>query len=359
MFNHSRRTFIKNATLASSGLMLSGLVRGQTIDTAKYFRIGTEETFTTLDVYEAIAAYIKTSPVDEIGLGLPPVESKLVKSLTDLGAGRIADMDKAGINMQLLSLWSPGVQIFNADQGTELARNTNEQLARAVRRHPDRFAGLITIAPQDPESAAEEIERGMTTLGLHGVLINSHTKGEFLDDKKYWPIFEAAQARNAAIYLHPRKPSVDMYKPFSQYHMDGAMFGFHMDTSVHAVRLMLSGVFDAFPNLTIVLGHMGEGLPFWLNRLDNISRREKLKTIKHRPSEYFMENFVITTSGMFWDPILMLSHKVLGADRIMFGVDYPFASNEGGVKWFDGADLSEADKIKIYELNARRVFHLG
>jgi 2,3-dihydroxybenzoate decarboxylase len=140
--------------------------------------------------------------------------------------------------------------------------------------------------------------------------------------------------------------------------MNGAMWGFHMDASLHAVRLMLSGVFDEFPNLTIVLGHMGEGIPFWLKRLDTIASRYELPSIKRKPSEYFLDNFVITTSAMFWDPILELSHKVLGPDRILFGVDYPFVPSAAGTKWLDDAPLSDTDKQKIYSENAKRVFHL-
>ena len=149
-----------------------------------------------------------------------------------------------------------------------------------------------------------------------------------------------------------------MYEPFADYQMDAPMWGFHMDASTHAVRLLLSGVFDRFPKLKIVLGHMGEGLPFWLNRLDTIAARSQLDTIRRKPSEYFLDNFVITTSAMFWDPILALSHEVLGPDRILFGVDYPFAPNEAGTRWLDAAPLNDRDKRKIYAENAQRVFHL-
>jgi 2,3-dihydroxybenzoate decarboxylase len=357
MTDQDRRSLLKGAALAGASAILPGFARAEGGSSA-FYRIATEETFTTSEVYEATAAYIKSGADDEAGLGLPPADSALIRSLTDMGEGRLADMDSAGINMQVLSLWSPGVQIFDAVQGTELAHETNNQLAAAKRGNPDRFAGLATIATQAPERAAQEIDRTMTTLGLNGVLINSHTKGEYLDNPKYWPIFEAAQAIDAAIYLHPRKPSNEMFQPFSQYAMEGPMFGFHIDASVHSVRLLLSGVFDTFPDLTIVVGHMGEGLPFWLKRLDDIVAREDLQTIMRKPSEYFRDNFVITTSAMFWDPILTLSHEVIGADRIMFGVDYPFASSEEGVAWLDAAPLSEADKKKIYETNARRVFNI-
>jgi 5-carboxyvanillate decarboxylase len=364
MTDQSRRKFLHRSALLTSAAAVSPLAlsqtgTAQTATGADFIRIGTEETFGVPEVYDATAALIRSNPRDEAGLGLPPRDSGIVQKLFDLGAGRIADMDKGRIDKQLLSLWSPGVQVFPSQQGTELAAHVNDTLSAAVREHPERLAGLVSIAPQDPDAAAQEIERGMTTLGLHGVLINSYTKGEFLDQKKFWPIFEAAVAHDAAIYIHPRKPAPQMYAPFTKYEMDGAIWGFHMDISTHAVRLLLSGVFDQFPKLNVVLGHMGEGLPFWLDRLDYVSGRSQLATIKRKPSEYFRDNFMITTSAMFWDPILKLSHEVLGPDRIMFGVDYPFASNEVGTQWLDAAPISDEDKRKIYSDNARRVFYLG
>lgn len=352
----SRREFLRQsglATVAATAGMTPLLRAGE-----DYYRVSTEETFGLPEVYDATARLIEAGVADEVGLGLPPRDSALAAKLFDLGEGRIADMDRAGIDMQVLSLWSPGVQLFSAKEGTQLAALANERLAEAVARNPDRLAGLVSVAPQDPEAAALEIERGMATLGLHGVLINSYTKGAYLDDRKFWPIFESAQAHDAAIYIHPRKPAPSMYEPFSAYQMDGAMWGFHVDISTHAVRLLLCGVFDQFPNLKIVLGHMGEGLPFWLNRLDVISSRNEIDTITRKPSEYFLDNFVITTSAMFWDPVLELSLKVLGPDRIMFGVDYPFAPNEAGVRWLDAAPVDEMVRRKIYSENAKRVFHL-
>ena len=355
----SRRQFLQNTLSISAAAAIGPVVAVQAAAKSDFYRISTEETFGTSEVYDATAALIAAGPTDEVGLGLPPKSSELVSELLDLGDARIAAMNEGRIDKQLLSLWSPGVQIFEPTLGTELAASANDQLAAAVKKHADRFAGLTTIAPQNPEAAAMEIERGMTTLGLHGVLINSYTKSEFLDDKKFWPIFEAAQAHNAAIYIHPRKPAPTMYAPYADYQMDGAMYGFHMDTSTHAVRLLLCGLFDEFPKLKIVLGHMGEGLPFWLNRLDNVAARYDISTIKRKPSEYFLDNFVITTSAMFWDPILELSHKVLGPDRILFGVDYPFAQNSAATDWMDDAPISDTDKQKIYSGNARRVFHIG
>jgi len=140
--------------------------------------------------------------------------------------------------------------------------------------------------------------------------------------------------------------------------MDSPMWGFHAEASTHAIRLLLCGVFDEFPELRIALGHMGEGLPFWLDRLDKIAAREELATIKRKPSEYFRDNFVITTSAMFWDPILKLSLEVLGPERILFGVDYPFAPSDVGTRWLDDAPISHKTRRMIYEENARRVFHI-
>ena len=354
----SRRKFLQQGALITSASALTPFSIAESATEQQYLRIATEETFGTSEVYDATAKLIASNPVDEVGLGVPPKGSELVQQLLNLGEGRIAAMDEGRIDKQLLSLWSPGVQIFESQQAVELAALTNDQLAAAVGKYPDRFAGLTTIAPQDPEAAALELERGMTSLGLHGGLINSYTKGEYLDDKKFWPIFEAAEANNAAIYIHPRKPAPKMYEPFSEYTMDGAMWGFHADTSTHAIRLLLSGVFDQFPNLTIALGHMGEGLPFWLDRLDKIAARYEAD-IKRKPSEYFRDNCVITTSAMFWDPILELSLKVLGPDRILFGVDYPFAPSAAGTRWLDAAPIEHEVRKKIYSENANRVFHLG
>jgi 2,3-dihydroxybenzoate decarboxylase len=359
MTDTSRRKFLQQSALMASASALSPTAIAQSATEPTYFRISTEETFGTSEVYDATAALIASNPTDEVGLGLPPKGSGLAQRLFDLGEGRIAAMDEGRIDMQLLSLWSPGVQVFEPQQATELAALTNDQLAAAVRENPDRLAGLTTIAPQDPEAAALELERGMTRLGLHGGLISSYTKGEFLDEQKFWPIFEAAEANNAAIYIHPRKPPPSMYEPFSKYGMDAAQWGFHTELATHSVRLLLSGVFDQFPKLTIALGHMGEGLPFWLDRLDQQAARSGLDTIKRKPSEYFRDNFVITTSAMFWDPILELSLKVLGPDRILFGVDYPFASNSVGTDWLDAAPIDHEVRKKIYSENAKRVFHLG
>lgn len=352
-----RRTFLTHAVMASSALAASKAISAQS--PGGYRRIAVEETFTIPEVLDALRDLVERDPDREPGLTAPPyVVTDTVRVLYDLDEGRIAAMDAARIDKQVLSLWSPGVQVFDAEPGTELARLVNDRLAEAIRQHPDRFAGLATVATQDPANAAQEIERAVSGLGLNGVLINSHTNGEFLDDPKYWPIFEAAQALNTPIYLHPRTPPVQMYDAFSDYSMDGALWGFAAETSLHAVRLLMGGVFDEFPDLTIVLGHMGEGLPYWLDRLDKVSARPGMPELQRRPSEYFRNNFVITTSAMFWDPVLLFCHSVLGAERIMFAIDSPFAPSEPATLWMDAAPLADADKRKIYQDNAEAVFSL-
>jgi predicted TIM-barrel fold metal-dependent hydrolase len=251
------------------------------------------------------------------------------------------------------------VQIFDAVQGGELAKLSNDRLAAAIERHPSRYAGLAAVAPQDPEAAAQEIDRTIRSLGLNGVLINSHTNNEFLDQQKYWPIFEATVANDVPLYLHPRRPPDQMAAAFTDYQMDRALWGFAIEASTHAVRLIMGGIFDQFPDLKVVLGHMGEGIPFWLHRLDTIGGRSTGgATIKRKPSEYFRDNFTITTSGMSWEPILRLSVEVLGANKVMFATDYPFGSYERDIAWLDGVDMPDSDKVLIYGGNAERVFGL-
>lgn len=280
--------------------------------------------------------------------------------LLDVGEGRLHEMDEAGIDMQVLSLISPGVQVFDASTGARMAKRINDKLCDIVKAHPGRFAGLATIAPQDPGEAADELERAIRHLGLRGASINSHTKGEHLDDKKYWVIFERAEKLGVPIYLHPRAPSPNMIEPYLSYPLLAtAMCGFAAEVSLHAIRLMCSGVFEAYPKLHIILGHLGEALPYWLWRLDNMWLRGPLANqLKKTPSEYFKDNFSVTTSGMFWQPALMCSYLALGADKILFAVDHPMESNKGAVQFMESASICDSDKEKMYHLNAERLFAL-
>ncbi len=343
----------------------------------KSFRkIGVEEHFSTTDhLNYLLSIFQKKYPVAEVvqeekyiladapflPIMVKDPGSKHLAQLCDLGEGRLGEMDKYGIDVQVLSLVSPGVQVFEASTATRLAREYNNRLAAAAKDHPKRFAGLASVAPQDPKEAADELERAVKGLGFKGVIINSHTKGEYLDDKKYWVIFERAHQLNVPVYLHPRAPSPDMMKPFIGYPMlDSAMWGFGAEASVHALRLMLSGLFDEFPRLKIVLGHLGETIPFMLARINNRwSAGPFPKKLKKLPGQYFRDNFLVTTSGMNEEPAsLIATIAILGADSILFGADYPMENLEQAVSFIDNVPISDQDKEKICHLNAERVFSL-
>jgi 5-carboxyvanillate decarboxylase len=336
----------------------------------KLKRIAVEEAFVTEEIAKEWKKVLASKFVEpgfrmmgQSILGDDPGARLVHSRLVDVGAGRIAHMDATGIDMAVLSITSPGVQAFDAVTATRLAADANDVLSAAVKANPTRLAGLAAVAPQYPDGAAKELERAARKLGMKGYLINSHTMGEYLDDKKFWPIFEAAQALDMPLYLHPREPAPSMVAPFLDYGLYFAGFGFAVETSLHAMRLIMSGLFDQFPRLKIVLGHMGEGLPFWLQRIDNRYLLQvkigAVKKMPRLPSEYFLENFVITTSGVMSAPALKLSIEVLGVDRIMFAADYPYESVEEGVKFLDEVDITEEQRRKIYSINAERIFRLA
>jgi 2,3-dihydroxybenzoate decarboxylase len=241
----------------------------------------------------------------------------------------------------------------------------NDRLAEACKTYPDRFSGLTAVAPQDPEYSAREIERGQNELGFHGVIINSHTQGEYLDDPKFWPIFEAAQALATPIYLHPNTAPKNMIGPMLDAGLDGAIWGFAVETGTHLLRLITKGVFDRFPELKLVVGHLGEALPFWMYRLDYMhgatvrsGRYEAMKPIELKPSEYLRRNVWVTTSGMAWAPAIMFCREVLGPDRVMYAMDYPYEYLVDEVRWQDDLPLTVAEKKQFYQTNAERVFGL-
>jgi 2,3-dihydroxybenzoate decarboxylase len=296
-------------------------------------------------------------------LAKTPINQALHGRLADIGPNRISQMKSDGIDMAVLSITSPGVQVLrDADRACHLAAVANDELAAAVRAHPEHFAGLAAVAPQDPEQAAREIERARHRLGLCGVLINSHTHGHYLDEPQFQPILEAAQTEAMPIYLHPREPGPAMLEAYRDHGLYFATWGFSMESSLHAMRLIMSGTFDRFPRLRIVLGHMGEGLPFWLHRIDNRYalqvRIGGIKPLQRMPSEYFLENFVITTAGFTSAPELRLSLDVLGPNRVMFAADYPYEDAKAGVDFLHSVDLDEATRARIAHLNAETVFGL-
>ena len=330
--------------------------------------IATEEAFAPVEYIEEFLRYAERA--DTAGTRYLKVfysRPEMVRQLTDLDF-RIDEMDRFEVDTHLLSITSPGVQAFDADLATNMAIIANDTLAAAISRHPTRFAGLAAVAPQDPQAAAREIERAMKTLKLGGVIINSHTHGEYLDDPKFWPIFEAAVACDAPIYLHPAFPADSMIGPYSDYGMMGALWGFGADTSLHVVRMIMGGVFDAFPTLKIVLGHLGEAVPFWLDRLDNryqnILRRGGLeplgmKQLQRLPSEYFRTNFWITTSGMMSNAPLEFCLGLFGPERVMFAIDYPFEQTAEAVPFIQAAPLDAEARRLIAHANAEALFRIA
>jgi 5-carboxyvanillate decarboxylase len=242
---------------------------------------------------------------------------------------------------------------------------SNDQVAEAIRKYPTRFAGLAMVAPQDPPAAAKEMERGVKKLGLKGAVINSHTRGEFLNDKKYWQIFEAAEALNVPIYVHPSGPPPAMVQPFIERGLDGAIYGFAVECGLHLLTIITSGVFDRFPKLQVVFGHLGEGMPFWIPRLDymhraqvNSKRYEVLQPLKRKVSDYLRENIYITTSGMCWAPAVMFCRSVLGNDRVLYAMDYPYQFVPEEVADMDNLPVTAAEKKAFFQTNAEAVFKL-
>jgi predicted TIM-barrel fold metal-dependent hydrolase len=285
-----------------------------------------------------------------------------MKRLFDLGELRIKEMDEAGIDVQVISHGAPSLQKIPANIAIELGRRVNDRLAEAVKAHPKRFAGFAALPTADPKAAAEELERTVAKLGFKGAMIHGLADGTFLDNKRFWPIFERAQALDVPIYLHPSLPHpgvMDVY--YNEYAKDFPMvvraaWGYTVETATLAIRLVLSGVFDAYPKLKIVLGHLGETLPFLVWRIDHALARPGAKQISFR--DVFCNHFYITTSGFFSNPALLCCVMEMGIDRILFSVDYPFVPNKPGTAWINNIPLSDEDKVKLVSGNAKRLLRL-
>ena len=330
-------------------------------------RIATEEAFSIPEIAEKLREVARGT---ERNLDMPLVRgiydagdiAGFLQPLLDLEEERIRVMDANGVDMHLLSLTAPGVQMFDADTATGLARLANDRLADVVSRYPTRFAGLASFAPQSPKRAAAEMERAIKDLKLHGFVVNSHTNNEYLDHPKYWPILEAAEALDACIYIHPRGAADGLSGPMWDYGMSSALWAYGVEVSTHAVRIMLSGVLDRFPNIKFCLGHMGEAVHFWLWRIDFMSLRAQANgmapKLKLKPSEYFKRNFVITTSGQESHEALQYSINVLGAENVLWAIDYPYQPTEPAVAFMDSAPIPDNQKELINHGNAERIFHI-
>jgi len=338
-----------------------------------YLRIATEEAFAPpqmLDLYRKLLA----SGYDDPGfaslwgfyLGSPsPRATKIIERLQDLGEGRIRDMDERGIDRQVIAITAPGVQVLDRDSAVALAAEANDMLGEACARYPDRYTGMAACAPQDPKGAAKEIDRAITKLGFKAVIINGHTQGEYFDNPKFLPILEAAAALKVPIYLHPTGMPRAMVQHFLESGLDGAVYGFGVDTGLHALRLIVSGIFDRLPDLKIIIGHMGEALPFWQYRIDYMhgacvrsQRYDFLKPLKKKASEYLRDNFYITSSGVAWPPAIKFTQEQVGVENTLYAMDYPYQCDVEEVITLDAMEIDPVTKKRFFQTNAETVFNL-
>ena len=289
--------------------------------------------------------------------------ASLLEQLCDVGARRIAEMDAAEIDVQVLSLTSPGVEQLDAPEAMALAREANEFVADAVRNSPTRFAGFATIPTAAPDQAADELERAVRDHGFKGAMINGHVRGRYLDDKFFWPILERAQSLKVPIYLHPTQPpqavlnaSYGGFAPAVSYMLANAGWGWHIETAIHVIRLVLGGAFDRYPRLQVIIGHLGEGLPFMMQRLDAMP---PAMTKLERPiSAYLRENLHYTFSGFNFTPTFLNLLLEVGAERIMFSADHPYASMQEARAFLNRLPVSTADRERIAHGNAERLLGL-
>lgn len=316
-----------------------------------------EEHFVTESFLRATGAY---------GRSAPPQLAALQPKLLDLGAGRIADMDKAAIDLQVLSLAAMGFDALDAATATSVAHDVNDELAGAVRANPTRLAGFATLALKDAGAAAVELDRCVTRLGFHGALLDGTTGGLFLDDPRFLPVFEAAVHLSVPIYLHPAPPPERVFEAYFSglpaelgYLLSIAGWGWHAETGLHTLRLIVSGLFDRFPMLQLIIGHMGEGLPYALARSSGILSHAA-PHLRQTVAVYFQTNIYLTTSGYFTQPPFRCALEVVGIDRLLFSVDYPYSPNTRGRVFLQGLTdlMSQQELDKLTHRNAESLLRL-
>lgn len=339
-----------------------------------YLRIATEEAFATREQIDVYLRMVKDGTADKGMVSLwgfyaqSPSEraTQIIERLLDLGERRIRDMNATGIDKAVLALTAPGAQpILDLKQARGIAQRANDYLAEQVAARPDRYVGMTAVAPQDPEWSAREILRGANELRFKGVQINSHTQGEYLDHPKFDPIFRALAATGQPLYIHPTPPPDSMIGPMLEAGLDGAIFGFGVETGMHLLRLITIGIFDRYPDLQIIVGHAGEALPYWVYRLDYMhqasirsGRYARMKPLRKTILEYLRSNVLITTSGVAWAPAIKLAQQVVGEDRVMYAMDYPYQYVPDEVRTHDLLDIPAEVKKKLMQENAQRWFKL-
>jgi len=300
------------------------------------------------------------TPADQPSHFRPSVLENWERRLPDLTDLRLKDMDDNGVDVQVLSLTSPGIQM-EPDAATAVsdAQLANDVLAAAIKENPTRFAGLAAVPLQDPNAAVRELERAITDLGLSGVLVNGHILGTYLDEPQYRVFWEALTGHDVPLYLHPNSAPLGWSVFDGRPELLGPTYAWAAETGAHALRLIYGGLFDQFPTAKVILGHMGEFLPFHMSRLD-IRFRDLIPTVKmaKKPSEYLVDNFAITTSGVLSTTALLAASTAVGIDNILFAIDYPYESSAEAVQFLHALPLNAPDLNKIAHGNAERLLKL-
>lgn len=287
--------------------------------------------------------------------------SNTLSKLYDIGEQRLADMDRYGIDMQVLSLAAPGVQ-GETDVSTAIgkAQRTNDLIASITHEHPTRFAAFACLPTQNASAAATELERCVTQLGFKGALINGHTHGHYLDEAMFYPLWERAEALDVPLYLHPT-PAYKAWDLVAGYpELAMAAWGWSAETGAHALRIVVGGVFDRFPKARMILGHMGETIPLYLWRIDSRmhDKLSKRGLKKQKPSDYIKQHVAITTSGVFDDAPLLHAIRAIGLPSIMFSVDYPYENDAYASNWLSELPLPQDQVEALAHGNAERILRL-
>lgn len=339
-----------------------------------HLRIATEEAWAPTELIDLYRRHLSDGTIADIGfrslmghfLGSTHPQPREVAARLHAAADvRLADMDSAGIDHQVLAVTSPGTQVLDADEGARIARLANDRLSELVRSHPTRFSALAVVSFEDVDGAVAELRRAVTELGLTGLILNDHIRGSYIDDARFAPLLAALEELDVPLYLHPNTPPDSMIGPYHEAGLDGAVLGFGASAALHVLRIVTSGVFDRHPRLRLVVGHLGEGLPFWLDRIDHMhgkavrsGRYERLQPLAKPASQYFRSHIWLTTSGMPWAPAILFTREVVGADRVMYAMDYPYQFDAAEVAAQEALPISDAEKADFFENIARRVFAL-
>ncbi|MER7797925.1 amidohydrolase family protein [Microbacterium sp. NPDC096154] len=339
-----------------------------------YLRIATEEAWAPTEMIDLYRRHLSEGTIADIGFhslmgyflgSAHPQPRAVVERLHAAAERRLADMDSAGIDHQVMALTAPGTQVLDAEEGARIARIANDRLSELCRAHPTRFSALAAVSYEDVDAAVAELRRAVRELGLKGLILNDHIRGSHIDDPRFAPLLAALEELDVPLYLHPNTPPDRMIEPYREAGLDGAVHGFGASAGLHLLRIITSGIFDRHPRLRLVVGHLGEGLPFWLHRIDHMhakqvasGRYERIKPLRQPPSEYFRTSIWLTTSGMPWAPAILFTRDVIGADRVMYAMDYPYQFDAAEVQAQDALPLSDTEKADFFENIARRVFRL-